>query len=207
MKKNVLILFSFLLISLFLSSARAEVKEGTQDIRSIQKLAKSLRQSLAVTWAERQKAVERGYETKFDSTFGEAQLLVDNLFVEIKNFLENQNSGQIPGEKARAPEISSPEHLNQSSLKIMAQFQVLMEHLQSTLRESKSLSEELSIYPHQASNRVTVAPSHKGRRIRRTIKSKPLLDQEENMGKPSVRYQISGTQIDMPEPADESFIH
>ncbi|MBY0462540.1 MAG: hypothetical protein K2Q34_05105, partial [Alphaproteobacteria bacterium] len=90
MKRKILVLFSYLIISLLCSKAYANVKENAQDIKSIQKIATNLRHSLAITWAERQKAVERGYETKFDSAFGEAQILVDNLFIEINSFLETQ---------------------------------------------------------------------------------------------------------------------
>ncbi|MBU6149596.1 MAG: hypothetical protein KGQ54_05320, partial [Verrucomicrobia bacterium] len=94
MKRKISVLFSFLIVSLFCSKVYADVKENTQDVKSIQKIAKNLRHSLAVTWAERQKAVQRGCETRFDSTFGEAQTLVDNLFVEINHFLETQGPSQ-----------------------------------------------------------------------------------------------------------------
>lgn len=189
--------------------AFADAKKSQQDIKSIQKIAKNLRRSLALTWSERQKAVNRGYEKKFDSVFGEAQLLVDNLLVEINNFREAQSSSQSLQEKENNLQTVSSEKLNQDTLKIIAQFQVLMEHLQNTLREVKTLPvEELSLYPNQANNRVmaTTGASNKKRRVR-TIKSKRLLDNDDAFAKPSIRYQISGTQIDMPDPSDESFIH
>lgn len=208
MKRKISILFSFLIVDLFCSKVYADVKENTQDIKSIQKIAKNLRHSLAVTWAERQKAVQRGCETRFDSTFGEAQTLVDNLFVEINHFLETQGSSQVSEEKKNNTKTVSSERLNQNALKIIAQFQVLMEHLQGTLQEAKSVyPEELSLYPYQASNRITTGPSNKGRRVRKSIKLKRLQDKDENHSRPSIRYQISGTQIDMPGPDDESFIH
>lgn len=207
MKRNLLILFSLLVMGFLSCRAYADVKESQQDIKSIQKIAKSLRRSLAMTWAERQKAVERGCETRFDSTFGEAQLLVDNLFVEINSFLENQGASQVSGEKGNTVKVASPEKLNQDTLKIIAQFQVLMEHLQGTIREAKLYTEELSLYPYQASNRVVTGASNKTRRARKNVKAKRLLDNDENRARPSIHYQISGTQIDMPEPNDESFIH
>ena len=111
-------------------------------------------------------------------------------------------------EKNNSLKTISSEKLNQNTLKIIAQFQVLMEHLQGTLQEAKSMyTEELSLYPYQASNRVVAGPSNKGRRVRKGVKLKRLQENEENHARPSIRYQISGTQIDMPQPDDESFIH
>ncbi|MBY0281508.1 MAG: hypothetical protein K2W94_05040 [Alphaproteobacteria bacterium] len=210
MKRKILVLFSFLITSFLCCNAYADVKENPQDIKSIQKIAKNLRHSLAITWAERQKAVERGYETKFDSTFGEAQILVDNLFIEINSFLETQNPSQIAKDKGDNLKPASPEKLNQNALKVLAQFQVLMDHLQSTLHEVKALStEELSLYPNQQTNKRIIASAGKSKQKRRmrTVKAKRLLDNENAFAKPSIRYQISGTQIDMPDPTDESFIH
>ena len=209
MKTNLVVLFTFL-ISLFWNAAYADVKESQQDIKSIQKIARNLKKSLAMTWGERQKAVNRGYEKKFDSAFSEAQLLVDSLFVEIHNFIEMQNATQVSKEKSNNLKTVSSEKLNQDALKVIAQFQVLMEHLQNTLQEVKTLSgDELALYPYQTSNRITATsgPSNKKRRMR-TMKSKRLNESEDAIfGGPSIRYQISGAQIDMPDPMDESFIH
>ncbi|MBY0461967.1 MAG: hypothetical protein K2Q34_02175, partial [Alphaproteobacteria bacterium] len=123
--------------------------------------------------------------------------------------LETQGSSQISREKRDNLKVISPEKLNQNTLKIIAQFQVLMDHLQGTLREAKSLyTEELSLYPNQANKRVTAtAGKSNNKRRMRTVKAKRLLDNEDAFAKPSIRYQISGTQIDMPDPTDESFIH
>lgn len=209
MKTNLVVLFTFL-ISLFWNAAYADVKESEQDIKSIQKIARNLKKSLAMTWEERQKAVNRGYEKKFDSAFIEAQRLVDNLFVEIHNFIEMQNATQVSKEKSNNLKTVSSEKLNQDVLKVIAQFQVLMEHLQNTLQEVKTLSGDgLALYPYQTSNRITATsgPSNKKRRMR-TMKSKRLKESDDTVfGGPSIRYQISGAQIDMPDPMDESFIH
>lgn len=215
MKKSLIIFFTFLMIGLQWNIAYAAAKESQQDqdIKAIQKIAKNLRKSLAMTWGERQRAVNRGYEKKFDSAFNEAQILVDNLFIEINNFIEMQNTAQISKEKTDNLKAVSSEKLNQDALKVIAQFQVLMENLQKALQEIKPLSsDELAIYPYQASSRVTstAGTSNKKRRMG-AMKSKKYKSLNESddvvFGGPSIRYQISGAQIDMPDPMDESFIH
>ena len=206
MKTSVAIALSFFLaISGLSAKPHDPAQVNSRDLKTIEKIAKGLRRSLAVTWSQRQKAVERGLETKFDSTFGEAELLVDNLFREINHFLENQNSPPLSKKDSRP---LTPEKLNGNMLRIIAHFQTLMEHLQNTLRDTKSIvsDEGLAPYIHNnTSNRVKASPSSKGKRARKQIK-KRLLDDPDS-GKPPIRYEISGTQIDMPKPEDEAFIH
>jgi len=206
MKTSIAIALSFFLaMSVLRAESHNPSKVNAHDLKTIEKIAKGLRRSLAVTWSQRQKAVERGLETKFDSAFGEAELLVDNLFREINHFHENQNSPP-PSKKDSRP--LTPERLNGNMLRIIAHFQTLMEHLQNTLRDTKSIASDEGLAPYihnNTSNRVKTGPSSKGRRARKQIK-KRLLDDPDSR-KPTIRYEISGTQIDMPKPEDEAFIH
>lgn len=203
------VLFTLLFLFCFLKTDAFSSPSNSTQIESIKKIAEGLRRSLDHTWGQRQKAVSRGMESKFDTTFEEAHTLLDSLFQEIHSFLELQNtSTQSPN--ADNPGLhTASDKLNKNTLEKLAYFQTLMEHLQAAINELNPSDSPLKsqILPHK-SKRLSTSVAHKGRRkARTTTASKKLNSENEDCSRPYINYQMSGAQILPPDPADESFIH
>ncbi len=202
LKKVVLLVCLFL--TCFFKTEVISAPNNDTPVVSIQKIAEGLRRSLDQTWGQRKKAVARGMESKFDTTFEEAQILLDSLFQEIHSFLELQNTNNN-----NTTLTTASDELNKNALKKLAYFQTLMEHLQAAINELNSSD---SLLKSQAishkSKRLSTSVTKKGRRHPRGYKTvRQKLNDDEDRSRPYVKYQISGAQILPPDPADESFIH
>ncbi len=204
MRKAVLFTLLFW-VCFFQTEAFSSPSNGTS-IESIKKIAEGLRRSLDHTWGQRQKAVARGMESKFDTTFDEAHTLLNSLFQEIHSFIELQNTSN----ENKSTLVTASDKLNKNALEKLAYFQTLMEHLQAAINELNPSDSPLKseMFPHK-SKRLSTTVNQKGRRKPRGFKplGRKLNGDEEDHSRPYVKYQVSGAQILPPDPADESFIH
>jgi hypothetical protein len=203
-------LFIFLFFACLLKTEAFSLPSSDNQIESIKKIAESLRRSLNQTLGQRQKAVARGMESKFDTTFEEAHILLDSLFQEIHKFLELQNTNSHIVTKSKDVLAISSDELNKNALKKLAYFQTLMEHLQAAINELNPSDSPLKaqVLSHK-SKRLSTSVAQKGRRHPRGFKTsrQKLNGDDEDRSRPYVKYQVSGTKILPPDPADESYIH